>query len=226
VAALNLWRDGFLLRQSRDELELSARRHITLVGARLDRTIATLDELAARGVDSCRASNVEAMRQATFNTIPIKELSIVSPEGRTLCTDVGSQPEQRKIISSEPVAQGSHALLEMVRLGPQAEPWIRIRRPGTGLSNGIAALLPAALFVPQVSTRGGPIKFRAQMVTSQGAVLAQAGDVTAVRDPADLIEVSYASNRYRLRAVVSGSHAELSSKLGDLRGLGTIASGS
>src|SRR5213079_2228125 len=47
------------------------------------------------------------------------ELSIVAPDGRTLCTDVGNQPEQRKVISSEPLSAGSRNLLELVRLGGQ-----------------------------------------------------------------------------------------------------------
>ena len=109
-------------------------------------------------------------------TIPVKELSIVAADGRTLCTDVGNQPEQRKIVSSEPLAAGSRHVLELVRLGGQPDQWLRIRRPGHGAGNGVAALIPAALFVPQVSPGGGPLSFHARMLTAGGTVIAEAGE--------------------------------------------------
>ena len=90
---------------------------MALSEGRIARAVAALDDLAARGIDSCRVSNVDALRQATFGTIPVKELSIVAPDGRTLCTDVGNQPEQRKVVSSEPLSAGSRNVLEVVRLG-------------------------------------------------------------------------------------------------------------
>jgi hypothetical protein len=53
--------------------------------------VTALDDIAARGIDTCRVSNVDALRQTTFGATPVKELSIVAPDGRTLCTDVGNQ---------------------------------------------------------------------------------------------------------------------------------------
>ena len=131
---------------------------MALSEARIARAVATLEELAARGIDSCRVANVDALRQTTFGTIPVKELSIVAPDGRTLCTDVGNQPEQRKVISSEPLSAGSRTMLELVRLGGQAEPWLRIRRPATGAGNGVAALIPARMFVAAGFARGRPAR--------------------------------------------------------------------
>ena len=145
VAALNIWLGGLVERQGREELDLSVRRHMALSEVRIARAVQALDDLAARGIDSCRVSNVDALRQATFGTTPVKELSIVAADGRTLCTDVGNQSEQRKVISSEPLSPGSRTLLEVVRLGEQPEQWLRIRRPGAGSANGVAALIPAAL---------------------------------------------------------------------------------
>ena len=75
---------------------------------------------------------MNALRQTTFATIPVKELSVVAWSPRTLCTDVGNQPEQRKVVTSEPLSADSRTMLELVRLGGQPEPWLRIRRPGDG----------------------------------------------------------------------------------------------
>ena len=114
------------------------------------------------------------MRQATFAAMPVKELSVVAPDGRTLCTDVGNQPEQRQVMSSEPVAAGSAVLLEVIRMGRRARalgPHPPARR---GLRvNGLAALMPAGLFVPQVSSGGEPMSFHARMLTAKGALIAE-----------------------------------------------------
>jgi len=224
VAALNIWLGVLVERQGREELDLAGRRHMVLSEARVARTVATLDELAARGIDSCRIAHVDALRQTTFGTTPVKELSIIAPDGRTLCTDVGNQPEQRKVISSEPLSAGSRNLLEIVRLGGQSTQWLRIRRPGTGNGNGVAALIPAALFVPQLSLAGGPLKFQARMLTAGGAVIAESGAVAAANGD-DVLVADLSSSKYGLQAVISASSVSLAANQGDLRALGTIASG-
>ena len=57
-------------RQGRAELDLAARRHMALAEARIARAVATLEDLAARGIDSCRVANVDALRQTTFGDHP------------------------------------------------------------------------------------------------------------------------------------------------------------
>jgi len=225
VAALNIWLGGWVERQGREELDQAGRRHMVLSEARVERTVAALDDLAARGIDSCRTAHVDALRQATFGTTPVKELSIIAPDGRTLCTDVGNQPEQRKVISSEPLSAGSRNLLEVVRLGGQSAQWLRIRRPGTGSGNGVAALIPAALFVPQFSHAGGPLTFQARMLTAGGAVIAESGVVASGASGDDAVVTDVLSTKYGLQSVISASSASLAASHGDLRALGTVASG-
>ena len=160
VAALNIWLSGLVERQGREELDLAARRHMALSEARIARAVATLDDLAARGIDSCRVANVDALRQTTFGDNPGQGTCRSSrPTAGRCARDVGNQPEQRKVISSEPLTAGSRDLLELVRLGGQPTQWLRVRRPGTGAGNGVAALIPATLFVPQVSPAGRPAEF-------------------------------------------------------------------
>jgi len=225
VAALNIWLGGLVERQAREELDQAGRRHMVLSEARVERTVAALDELAARGIDSCRIAHVDALRQTTFGTTPVKELSIVASDGRTLCTDVGNQPEQRKVISSEPLSAGNRNLLELVRLGGQSTQWLRIRRPGTGNGNGVAALIPAALFVPQLSLAGGPLKFQARMLTAGGAVIAESGAAASAVNGDDVLVADLSSSKYGLQAIISASAASLAGNRADLRALGTIASG-
>ncbi|MGZ5807728.1 MAG: EAL domain-containing protein [Croceibacterium sp.] len=225
MAALNIWLGGLVERQGREELDEAGRRHMTLTEARISRAVAALDELAARGIDSCRITHVEALRQTTFATTPVKELSIIAPDGRTLCTDVGNQPEQRKVVSSEPLSAGSRDLLELLRLGGNADQWLRIRRPGTGNGNGVAALIPTTLFLPQVSTAGGPIKFQTRMLTARGATIAELSGGTFDGNGDGVLVAELSSTKYGLRSIITASSVSLAASQGDLRAMGTIASG-
>ena len=225
VAALNIWLNSAVERQGRAELDLAAQRHMALAEAYIARAVATLEDLAARGIDSCRVANVDALRQTTFATIPVKELSIVATDGRTLCTDVGNQPEQRKVITSEPLSADSRTMLELVRLGGQPEPWLRIRRPATGAGNGVAALIPARMFVAQGLPTGGPPGLHVRMVTAGGTVIAETGETAPGPNGGDNIATDISSSRYAIRATTSASPVGLAANQRDLHALGTIVTG-
>jgi hypothetical protein len=49
--------------------------------------VRTLDDLAAVGVDSCRSEDLTLLRRAAFATTPIKEIAVLDPDGKPLCTD-------------------------------------------------------------------------------------------------------------------------------------------
>jgi sensor c-di-GMP phosphodiesterase-like protein len=225
VAAINLWLGSIAEQQGVEELELSARRHMALSEARIAQTVETLDSVAARNIDSCRPGHIDALRQMTFVTTPIKELSIVAPDGRTLCTDVGSQPEQRTVVASEPLSKNSPVLLEVVRLGARPEQWIRIRRPGVDGANGVAALMPAVLFVPQVSTRGNTPKFYARMMMAGGTPIAESGQPAAAEQHDKVLTVDDDSDRYALKAFVSSPRSAVLANSSDLQAMGIVASG-
>ncbi len=137
--------------------------------------IAALDGLAARGVDSCRPDDLAAMRQAAFDTLPIKEIAIVGPGGQTLCTDLGLPPSQRKTIWSEPLAGAGWYALALIQL-ENGQPMLRFSREVGGGPNGLAAVVPAMQFLPQVSTQGGPFSAFAQIATESGALIGNVGE--------------------------------------------------
>lgn len=99
--AFNYWVEGVIDRQGEIEVGTAARRAIALAEARVRDTIGALDHLAGRGVNSCDPAQIEAMRQAAFSTIPVKEVSVVGPDAETLCTDLGLSLGDRRMISSE-----------------------------------------------------------------------------------------------------------------------------
>jgi sensor c-di-GMP phosphodiesterase-like protein len=225
VLALNYWLSSLVERQGRYELEQSARRHMVLAERRVASVIATLDDLAARGIDSCRAPHLDAMRQTTFAATPIKELSVVSADGRTLCTDVGNQPEQRQVLPSGTVAEGKPVLIELIRMGPKGSEWVRFRRPDAGGGNGLAALVPVSAFVPQVSNGGEQMSFHARMLTTKGDLIAESGDLKGDRKSPDLVIVDLPSSRFALKANMTAPATGVAPGQGDLRNIGIIASG-
>ncbi len=225
-AVFNYRLNGSVERQSQEEMNLGARRIIALAEGRISRAIAMLDGLAARGVNSCEPAHLDALRQATFATTPVKELSVIAPDGTTLCSDLSGPLEGRAVISSEPAGQGTGVLLEVVRLGRRPGHIVRINRPGTGSENGLAALIPTELLIPQVSTQGGPVGMNSRISTRSGSsigeyiVLAENFEKTS-----ENLGVDLKSDRYAIDAMLSLPRASLTAHQNDLRAFGAIMTG-
>ena len=225
-AVFNYRLNGSVERQSHEEMNLGARRIVALAEGRISRAIAMLDDLAARGINSCEPAHLDALRQATFATTPVKELSVIAPDGSTLCSDLSGSLEARAVISSEPVEQGSDILLEVVRLGRRSGHIVRINRPGVGTQNGLAALIPTELLIPQVSTQGGPVGMNSRISTRNGTMI---GEYIALAGNSDKnnddLGVNLRSERYAIDAMLSLPRASLAARQDDLRSFGAIMTG-
>ena len=152
-----------------------ARRALALADARVAHVINSLGDLARRGIDSCRPSHIQALRQANFATTPIKEISLVGHDGQTLCTDLDIAIGRRKVEVSQPLTADGLVAIEVIKFVDRKDTMIRLRRSATGNDIGLAALLPIELFVPQVSNRGGPANSHARLMSRDGTVLAENG---------------------------------------------------
>ena len=225
-AAFNYRLNGSVERQSQEEMRLAARRSIALAESRIGRAIGILDDLAGRGVDSCNPAHLDALRQATFTTTPVKELSVVAPDGRTLCSDLGGPLEPREVISSELAGRGTDVLLEVVRLGNRPGQIVRINRPGSGGENGLAALIPTELLIPQVSTQGGPVGMNSRVSTGNGTMIGQYIVLAenAGKDE-DVLAASLKSERFAIEATLSLPRASMAARQNDLRALGAVITG-
>jgi sensor c-di-GMP phosphodiesterase-like protein len=175
LIAFDFWLSGLTDRQGQAEVETSAKRAIALAESRATTVIGALSKLAAQGVNSCEPGHVEAMRLAAFNTTPIKEISIVGPDAQTLCTDLGLPLGQRRVISSEPLVGVEGYSLDILRLA-DGQQMVRFRRNSGAAPDSIAALVPATLFMPQVSSQGGLFSAYAHIVSAGGFSIAQAGE--------------------------------------------------
>src|SRR5262249_31513997 len=92
-----------------------------------------------------------------------------------------------------------------------------------GARSGAAALIPAELFVPQVSARGGPVSVHVRVVTGRDSLIAEVGAATTADD--SVVVAALSSPRYALKVSISTSQAGLAATSSDLRTVGTVASG-
>jgi len=226
LVAFDFWLNNLIARQGQEEVNLSAKRALALAESRLSRTVKALDDLAASGVEGCRAQDLDQMRGAVFETTPIKEISVVSPDGSTQCVDHGLPIGERRLMASEPLPGAQNYMLDIISVGKHRDA-VRIRRPIGSHADTIAALLPAELFVPQVSSAGQAFTAFANVVTASGAAIAQSGQLAKDEDPQNRPFVAQMhSERFGLRTTVVLPRAQVVANFADLSNLNLFVPGS
>jgi sensor c-di-GMP phosphodiesterase-like protein len=174
LVALDFWLGAFVDRRAQAEISIAAQRAVALVSTRVGQAAASLDALAAHGIDSCGPSAIDAMRRAAFSAPPVKELAILGPDGQPLCSGSGLLPDQRKLIFTEALAGAGDQSLDILRL-PNAENMVRLRRKlGTG-GRQVAALIPASLLLPQATVAGGRGNAFVKLVAPGGILVGVTG---------------------------------------------------
>jgi len=221
--AFNYWVEGLIDRQGEIEVGTAAKRAIALAETRVKDTIGTLDHLAGRGVNSCDPAQIEAMRYAAFSTIPVKEVSVVGRDAETLCTDLGLPLGDRRMISSEQFVGANGYWLDIIAW-PSGERMVRLRRQvGTG-PNGIAALVPTTLFLPQVSTQGGPFSAYARIMTRQGTIIGAVGERSRGEAGTDFAAM-HKSEIFGFDAEIATPRERIAGQRADLKWLGLLGAG-
>lgn len=223
LIGFDFWLGGVIDRQLQAEVDASAKRAIALAESRVTVVVTALDKLAARGVNSCDPGDIQAMRAALFEVIPIKELAIIAPGGQTLCTDLGIPLGQRRILSAETMTGADDYMMEVVQIAG-SQPMVRIRQVAGVTSNALAALVPAALFIPQVTSQGGQFNAGVRIRTAAGMSLARNGQqVEAAAD--DLLVGTANSERFGFHVEIAMARDKAITNNSDLKWLGLIATG-
>jgi len=223
LVAFDFWLGGVIDRQGQSEVETSAKRAIALAESRVTQVIGALDALAAAGVNSCQPSHVDAMRQAVFDTMPVKEIAVVGPEGQTICTQFGQPIGRRKVVSSELLFGVQGYSLDIVQI-TSTQQMVRLRRMVGAGPNGIAALVPSGLFMPQVSTRGDPFNSFAYIETQEGYSIDKMGE--RPNDAAgDMFSAKLRSDKYGFGVGIAMPRERIVADHANMRWLGMLAIG-
>jgi sensor c-di-GMP phosphodiesterase-like protein len=223
LIAFDFWLGGLIDRQGQAEVETSAKRAIALAESRVNAVIGALDGLAARGIASCSPVDIQAMRATLFDVIPIKELAIIGPDGQTLCSELGLPSGQRTVVSSEPLAGADGYLLDIVVIA-KGQTMVRFRRIAGAGPNALAALVPAMLFIPQVSSQGGQFSAMARIETLGGMPIAKnAGRSQEASD--DVLVGKAVSDKFGLAVEIVMSRDRVLANNSDLKWLGLFVVG-
>ncbi|MGH6739839.1 MAG: EAL domain-containing protein, partial [Bradyrhizobium sp.] len=191
----------------------------------IDQTVAILNGLATRGVESCAPANVEQMRRTVFVSGPIKEIALIGPNGQTQCTDAGTAFEPRDILASAATAD-ANVMLDVVHMTDPDDRLLRVRRVGARGKAALAALLPANMMLPQVSPGGERFTGTSRMTLADGTLVGASG---SSRDK-DAGSESQVISRMRserfgpIVTVANGANGTIAT-YDDLRRIGMVVSG-
>ena len=220
-----LWFTTWLQKQGEEEISFVANGSIRITELTIDEAVASLNDLAGQGVDSCQASDLEALRKAAFASGPIKELSMIGPNGQTLCTDTGTLFLGRDILATA-ATSNPDIVLDVVRIAERDERMLRVRRLAPSGKPGLAVLLRTDQLLPRITPEGDPFTGYARMTLADGTLVGFSGvDIpeNVLRD--DHIFSRLRSERYGPIATVVMLHNGVIAKYDDLRRIGMVVTG-
>jgi len=223
LLVFNVWLDGLIARQGQAEIDSAANRAVALANARLSQALEALDDLAAHGVSSCGTATTDALRRTAFQAAPVKEIAILSPDGRNLCDDSGPAPALVTVLTSQPVPSRAGVWLDFLRVN-ESETMVRLRRPAASGGNDLAALVPLVLLLPQASMHGGPLKAYAGLVSANGVSIGGAGARPDASD-GQVLQSRATSDEFGFGTEVAAARSGLPADHGGLRWLGVLVSG-
>lgn len=224
MVLFNYWLNNLILTQTRDDVDSTARRSITLAERQIGQAMGLLDQLANSGVATCSEEHIAELRRANLHASGITEFSIIDQAGRTLCSDLGIALRHRIVLTTAPVAD-STMVMDVMALDDKPQRMLRIRRP-IG-ANSIAALIPGDLLITKISTQGGLLlNAHGRIATADGTVLATVGPVTEFGNPFDSLVVStLASKRFGINVTMTRPSSMLSRGQEEIRFLGSMVNG-
>ncbi len=244
LVAFNFWLSGVIDRQGREEADISARNAIALAERRTGEVTKALDALSAARIADCGPAAIEAMQRATFQTAPIKEIAILDVSGRMLCSShqkvaATERETVRRILSTEALEGEPGYSLDVVNL-PGSQSMVRLRRPLGSGPNAIAALVPAAMFLPHAAvhafelhlrddggaqTGRGPDGLYAAAETRGHVVLSELGKRPADTKAGDGYTTEHWSRKYGFKVLVMVPSKLISSGRTELKWIGLFVTG-
>ena len=231
LIAFNFWLSGVIDRQGQVETDAAAKRMVALGESRIGEVIVALDDLAARGVNACDPANTEAMQRAAFATAPIKEVTLVARDGRTLCSHfnmplVGAADASLGNASGLDLGQGR--VLSSGRLNDlyafdvlavtDGAQMVRLRRHAGEGGNEIAALMSTTLFLPQATAKTDRLYSYMHVKTRDGVTIGESGERPV--DTADVFEAARQSGKYGFAVSVVTQRSRTIAGNVDLKWLG------
>jgi sensor c-di-GMP phosphodiesterase-like protein len=220
IILFNAW----LSKQGDDEAAVASGWALASAETRLRQTTSALQELAARGVDSCKPAHVDAMRHAALLTGPIKQIMQIAASGEVLCTDTGGNAARLEVLASAATADAGIAL-DVIRLADRSDRLLRLRKAPQPGRPGLAALVPAGLLLPQASAQGAQPLGSARIAMSDGTPVAVSDGAPDPAKQGAHYSHTRRSKQYPLAVSVSMPRSAVVASDDDLRRIGMVTTG-
>lgn len=209
-------------RQARGKLDSVAARTLDLIENRLNQAATTLVDLGALGVDACNPAALAVMRRAVFASMPLKELSLIAPDGRMLCTHIGAEPEERTL--SREVNLSPRIAISVARFRDRNERSVQLRLDRAAKPS-IAALIPSQTLLPETNPEDTSGSRRVRIILDGGSVVAARpeSEEGAKLDDTGSIVVQRHSERFPLSVTAERGRATVVDEYRDLLMIGRFA---
>lgn len=230
-AALDHWLGQLTARHAQDAVELAAKQKLALAENRIDRVVATLDELTRRGVDSCRPDQLDAMRRAVFANVMVKEISVIGADGAIVCSSSGMATGARRFLGSQQAAGAENVVLEVFDSGTaggkeSAEKILRIRRMDSSRPVGLGALLLGSTLIAQTSMEAGRSIGYSGLSLQDGTLIGEAGSRIGSESSGNaLLKASATSAHYGLSIATSLPKSAVATQAAQVERLGSAIAG-
>ena len=213
--------NSWLRKQGDDEIAINATWALNSAESRIGQTIAALEDLSARGADSCGPAQLDAMRRTALMTGPIKQVMLIAANGEILCADAGMAAGSQQVLTSAATANPA-ITLDVIRVSDRGERFLRVRMAGPPDKPGFAALVPANLLLQQTSMQGGRMSGMARIAMSDGTAVGEMGMAAGPRTQETQFSHTLLSNQYPFGVTVSMPRTGVFATYDDLRNIGVV----
>jgi len=222
TAAPLLWLTSWLQKQGEAEVAIAAQWSAGMTEVMIGQAVKSLHELGKENVNSCQPSHVERLRQSVFASGLIKELTIVDPNGQTLCADGGRSFPARDVLASAATSEPD-IKLDVVRMVDNNERLLRVRLSTPQRAPMLAALLWPQWLLPQVASNGEGFTGFARLTLADGTLIGTSGRESALQDEHILGRAQSAN--YGPIVTVAMQRSGVIASYDDLRRIGMVVTG-
>jgi sensor c-di-GMP phosphodiesterase-like protein len=216
LLAFDFWLADVVDRERREDASNLAKRAVTLAETRIRRATTAVEELLGRGINSCSPQNIAELQKVVFTVAAVKDIVVLAADGQILCSHLGAPIGEQWLVANEPLAEPDGFTLEVVKVGTDAESFIRVRAPADSSGRSLAALVPSSLFVPMSASQGGVFNASARVTSRSGAVLAESPSFKERVNSSDAVIGNAKSERNSFAGVIAAPKAGGSSVYRDL----------
>lgn len=191
------------------DVQMSARKAVSRAEWRIDQALVGMSALSSVSIESCSDVDLRELRRAVMMITPVKELSIVGPDGEARCVHLGLGGATLTVSREIETSGDDNVLLAVVTTPDRNQRGLRIRWHRAAEPLSLAALLPSDMFLPDNDMTARPEDPGIRIMLREGNLIVGGGPSAAADGGFDRISGRAESERYPILATASISRARL-----------------